>query len=98
MKHENHIEITDEFQTGPIDEAFDARTPEEREADILNHQARIDMARNHGRLLDPEERDAIRDTYLWQPGYEKTARAVRLGVGDYRKRSELPRPDYTFCR
>ena len=57
------------------------RPPEEQEAPILAHQARIDAARTQGLLMDPEDRVEPRFSYLWQPGYQNTPRGVQLGQG-----------------
>jgi LmbE family N-acetylglucosaminyl deacetylase len=74
------------------------RPEAEHLAAIEAHQARIDEARNRGLLLDPEERDAIRDNYLWRPGYENTPRGVQLGSpegqGPTRHKIALPPPMY----
>lgn len=58
------------------------RSPEEHEEAILNHQARIDLARNHGRLRSPNPTPQERtQCYMFEPGYEKTPRGIKLGNG-----------------
>ena len=58
-----------------------SRPPEEQEAAILAHQARIDTARNMGLLMDPSDSIDPRHTFMWEPGYEDTPRAIQLGQG-----------------
>ena len=74
------------------------RPEAEHTAAILKYQAQMDEARDQGLLLDPEERDAIRDTYLWRPGYQDTPRGIQLGsaegAGPTRHPIKLPRPTY----
>ena len=57
------------------------RPPEEQEDAILAHQARIDAARNQGLLKDLSDSKDPRHTFMWEPGYEDTARAIQLGQG-----------------
>jgi len=53
----------------------------EQEAAILAHQTRIDAARNQGLLKDLSDSIDPRHTFMWEPGYEDTARAIQLGQG-----------------
>lgn len=59
----------------------DSRPAEEQEAAIVAHQARIDAARDRGLLLDPEERQELRYSASYQPGFQNTPRGIRLGAG-----------------
>lgn len=59
----------------------DSRPAEEQEAAILAHQARIDAARDQGLLLDPSERQELRYSASYQPGFQNTPRGIRLGSG-----------------
>lgn len=58
-----------------------SRPPEEQEAAILAHQARIDAARTQGLLKDPSDSINPVHTFMWEPGYEDTPRAIQLGQG-----------------
>jgi len=72
------------------------RPPEEQEAAILAHQARIDTARNQGLLKDPSDSINPMHIFMWEPGYEDTPRGLQLGrgLGHWRnKDSAIP---YTF--
>ena len=64
-----------------LNDPVTTRPPEEQEAAILAHQARMDAARDQGLLMDPEDRVEPRFSYLWQPGYQNTPRGVQLGAG-----------------
>lgn len=58
------------------------RSPEEHEEAILAHQQRIDIARNHGRLRSPNPTPQEKtQCYMFEPGYEKTPRGIKLGNG-----------------
>ena len=58
------------------------RSPEEQEEAILAHQYRIDLARNHGRLRPSGwETMPLRQRFMYEPGYEKTPRGLKLGEG-----------------
>ena len=66
------------------------RPPEEQEAAVTAHQERIDAARNEGLLLEPEDGEQMRFTYLWRPGYEDSPRGIQLGYGlGYRSKAAV---------
>lgn len=58
-----------------------SRPHEEQEAAILSHQARIDAARDAGLLLTSEDRQELRYSAAYRPGYQDTPRGIRLGFG-----------------
>jgi len=65
------------YQNDPVR----TRPPEEHEAAILAHQARIDEVRNQGVLLAESESTEDRYNYILMPGYENTPRGIQLGCG-----------------
>lgn len=65
------------YPNNPVDQ----RPAKEQEEAVLAHQRRIDAARSAGLLLDAEDREEIRYSYLWRPGYENSSRGIQLGAG-----------------
>lgn len=65
------------YPNNPVDQ----RPAKEQEEAVLAHQRRIDAARNDGLLLDAEDREELRYSYLWRPGYESSPRGIQLGAG-----------------
>tara|TARA_R100000951_G_scaffold40631_1_gene34381 strand:+ start:211 stop:570 length:360 start_codon:yes stop_codon:yes gene_type:complete len=59
--------------------AYKVFPPEELERRLVEHQERVDAARNRGELLEDEGTYTLARAADVNPGFEKTPRGIRLG-------------------